>query len=254
MLDIQSMRKTESKPFELWSDKLKVAHFAAVVKATGGFFKETDSNTLLSGISWQLLSKMMEPYYDENVRYSDVCYALENSKGMTIMGEYIVTDVKLRCNLQFFRRFLNGLRNHGASRKILEGELSYEDSIYSLDISATARSFLCYRDIDSISYLQSILNGDSELDEVGQLWFNEYRNDIIEALDRPRLVLGKGAEIISVESNCQRTFTTRLDIYQTIMEVCRTETSCVHCKFSIDGACIFEKAPKSVENTGQKQS
>lgn len=254
MLDIQSMRKAEGKPFDVWSDKLKVARFAALAKATGGFFKETDSNTLLNGISWQLLSKMMEPYYVENVRYSDVQYALENSKGMAIGDGYIVTDVELSCNLKFFRNFLNCLRNRGASRKILEGELSYEDSIYSLDISATARSFLCYRDIDSIRYLQSILKGDSELDEVGQFWFNEYRNDIIEALDRPRLVLGKGAEIIGVESNCQRTFTTRSDIYQTIMEVCRTEIGCVHCKFSIDGACIFEKAPKSVENTGQKQS
>lgn len=110
---------------------------------------------------------------------------------------------------------------------------------------------MCYRDIDSISYLQSILNGDSELDEVGQLWFNEYRNDIIEALDRPRLVLGKGAEIISVESNCQRTFTTRLDIYQTIMEVCHTETSCVHCKFSIDARVSLRKRLKVLKILGR---
>lgn len=40
MLDIQSMRKTESKPFDKWSDKEKMARFIAVAKANGGFSKK----------------------------------------------------------------------------------------------------------------------------------------------------------------------------------------------------------------------
>ena len=38
MLDIQSMRKAEVKPFELWSDEEKASRFVAVAKATKWFF------------------------------------------------------------------------------------------------------------------------------------------------------------------------------------------------------------------------
>ena len=40
MLDIQSMRKAEVKPFELWSDEEKASRFVAVAKATKWFFQK----------------------------------------------------------------------------------------------------------------------------------------------------------------------------------------------------------------------
>lgn len=248
MLDIQSMRKTESKPFDEWSDKEKMARFIAVAKADGGFFKETDPPTLLDRISWQLLLKLMEPYYTRDIGYDNIKYAMEKSEMTETMDGYVVTNLELSCKPQNFRWFLYDLRRCAASCKIIEGELSYEDSICCLDMLSAAKHFLCCSNIDSISYLRSILNGDTVLDEEAQLWFSEYRKDIRDALNRPRLLLSKGTGSADVESNYQGIFTTRLDVCQTIMEVCHPEVGCINCKFSINGVCIFEQTPKNIEN------
>ncbi len=184
MLDIQSMRKVEVKPFELWSDEEKASRFVAVAKAAKWFFRKEDSPTLLDGISWQVLLKLMKPHFDENISYNNVEYALEHSQGEDTADGFIVTDIKLNCYPQDFNNFLFAVRSSIVSRTTLK----CEDDLDSLDMPEEVKDELRSLGINSTKLIQDVIDGNFELCE--EMLQRFYMNiDIIRAaLSAPRCV------------------------------------------------------------------
>lgn len=161
MLDIQNMRQTKSKPFNLWSDEEKASRFVAVAKATKWFFRKDDPPTLLDGIDWQVLLRLMQPCYDENVSYDDVQYVLENSQGKDTADGFIVTDIKLNCYPQDFNNFLFAVR----SSLVSWATLKCEDDLDSLDMPEEVKDELRSLGINSTKLIQDVIDGNFELCE-----------------------------------------------------------------------------------------
>lgn len=182
MLDIQSMRKAEVKPFELWSDEEKASRFVAVAKATKWFFRKEDSPALLDGISWQVLLKLMKPHFDGNISYNNVEYALEHSQGEDTANGFVVTDIKLDCYPQDFNNFLFAVRSSIVSREIIKCEDDLDSLVMPEDVKDELRSL----GITTTQRIQDVIDGNFELCE--EMLQRFYMNiDIIRtALSTPR--------------------------------------------------------------------